>query len=303
MAQMIRAYLNDGRLIRVMGGNSEQYIPLLLQPGALDYDVVVDEAPSSPDIKGRAWAALGEVLPLVLKQGLPIPPEVLDYSPLPSTLVAKWKEMLENVAAQPQIPPELEKQVAQMGEEMQRLVQENQQLKADRSAKMAEMEAKREDMAAKLNMEAEGTAVRLKLEEEQKAFERKMRLEDMLFEQQIRTNELQMNRMVKTDEMTLKLHESEQNRRDKVADIEVKRQERQQQREIEDSGVKEAIADLKALVASLGKEDTTPVAFTFSYDKQGRVTGAKGGKKSLSFGRDKEGRIKTAKVVKTATGE
>jgi cell division protein FtsB len=31
----------------------------------------------------------------MLEMGIPIPPEVLDYSPLPNDLAQKWKEMMQ----------------------------------------------------------------------------------------------------------------------------------------------------------------------------------------------------------------
>lgn len=90
----IREYLSDGRLIRVVGDDGAKYIPLVRDPNTYIYDVIVDEAPTSPNMKEKVFAVLSQLLPTLLGQGVPMPPEVLDYSPLPEALATKWKEML-----------------------------------------------------------------------------------------------------------------------------------------------------------------------------------------------------------------
>ncbi len=51
MLYLIENYLSDGRLIRIVGQEQEQYVPLIRQPGNASYDVIVDEAPTSPNQK------------------------------------------------------------------------------------------------------------------------------------------------------------------------------------------------------------------------------------------------------------
>jgi hypothetical protein len=91
----IKEYMTDGRLIRVVGGDGlEQYVPLVLDDNVLKYDVVVDQSPTSTSQKEETWGVLSQLAPFLLKAGVPIPPEAMDYLPLPSSLVNKWKEML-----------------------------------------------------------------------------------------------------------------------------------------------------------------------------------------------------------------
>lgn len=170
---MILNYLADGRLIRIVGQEKAQYIPLLRQPGFEKFDVIVDEAPNSPDVKARTWDALGQILPQMMKMGAPIPPEVLDYSPIPASLAAKWKEELAK-AKQQKLPPQVQQQMQQMQEQLQKLGQENQSLKSNQQVKMSEMQAnqqikmqelqmQREEMMAKLNLQREESAAQLEL--------------------------------------------------------------------------------------------------------------------------------------------
>ena len=160
---MILRYLADGRLMRIVGQTNAQYIPLVRQPGFEKFDVIVDEAPNAPDVKARTWSALEQILPQMMKMGVPIPPEVVDYSPIPASLAAKWKEILAKRQQQPQMSPEHQKQMQDMQQQMQQLAQENQQLKQDRSAEMMKLQSDREAMMAKLQLQREESAAQLEL--------------------------------------------------------------------------------------------------------------------------------------------
>jgi uncharacterized protein YfeS len=94
LAYFIREYIADGRLIRVVGQEGAQYIPLLKDKLTFEYDVVVEDAPNSPNMKERVFTTLNQIIPMALQAGIPIPPEVLDYAPLPEMLAQKWKQMV-----------------------------------------------------------------------------------------------------------------------------------------------------------------------------------------------------------------
>ncbi len=96
LAHYIKEYISDGRLIRVIGEEGGQkYVPLVRQAETYNYDVIVEESPSSPNQKDRVWAILSEVMPSMLKFGMPIPPEVVKYAPLPEALTQKWVAMMQ----------------------------------------------------------------------------------------------------------------------------------------------------------------------------------------------------------------
>jgi hypothetical protein len=99
----IQEYLSDGRLIRIVGEADQKYVPLTKQPGFVEYDVIVDQAPTSPNQKEAAFASIMQVLPALMKMGVPIPPSILDYIPgLPQKLADEWKQML-NKAPDPEV--------------------------------------------------------------------------------------------------------------------------------------------------------------------------------------------------------
>jgi hypothetical protein len=101
----ITNFLSDGRLIRIVGQDQAQYVPLVRQPDTVEYDVVVDDTPTSPNLKERIWGTLVQMMPFLSR--LPVPAsvylELLKYSPLPETVVAKVAQLIQN---QPQPQPQ-----------------------------------------------------------------------------------------------------------------------------------------------------------------------------------------------------
>lgn len=94
LAKFIMEYISDGRLIRIIGKEGAQYMPLTRDKLALKYDLVVDDAPTSSSIKERTFAILSQLLPQLLQAGVPIPPDILDYTPLSEGLIQKWKSYI-----------------------------------------------------------------------------------------------------------------------------------------------------------------------------------------------------------------
>ncbi len=117
--------ISDGRLIRIVGKEGAEYIPLTKDITAYEYDVVVDEAATSPNNKERVFMMMTQLAPVFEKAGMPIPPEVLDYSPLPAALAETWKE---HAKQSKQIPPEIQMKFAEMQQQLQGLGQLNQKL-------------------------------------------------------------------------------------------------------------------------------------------------------------------------------
>lgn len=98
MLYYITNFLADGRLIRIGGPNEAQYVPLVHEPGLVEYDVIVDETPTSPNQKEQAWATIVQMMPFLAKTGLPpqVMLEVLKYSPLPSSLVSDVTKAIQS---------------------------------------------------------------------------------------------------------------------------------------------------------------------------------------------------------------
>lgn len=111
----IKEYMSDGRKIRIGGATSRQYVALTNEQGFDKYDVVVDQSPSSPNSKEAVFGALSMMLPTIMKAGVPIPPELLDYVPnLPAKLAEDWKKLL---AKGPTEEQQKAARIAQAGQE------------------------------------------------------------------------------------------------------------------------------------------------------------------------------------------
>ncbi len=98
----IKEYMSDGRLIRITGESGQKYVPLVRQDDTIEFDIIVDEMPQSPNNKEMVWSALQSMLPMLMKAGMP--PEMLaefiKYSPLPETFYDKMKQIMDQKSQQ-----------------------------------------------------------------------------------------------------------------------------------------------------------------------------------------------------------
>ena len=113
-----------------------------------DYDVIVDQSSSAPNLKEATWGALQPVLPLMAER---MGPEeialVLEYSPLPESFLEKLKAIQEQKAQQPPPPdPEMMK------------------VEAMQKAKAAELQMKQKEAEVDAQLEQQKTAQQLELE-------------------------------------------------------------------------------------------------------------------------------------------
>lgn len=101
---IIQEFFADGRLIRVVGPDGAQAIPLLKDKCLGEYDVIVDDTPTSPNQKEMNWQVIQPFL-LVFKDLLAQKPQllsvILEYSPLPQKLIDAVKQLLESQGQQP----------------------------------------------------------------------------------------------------------------------------------------------------------------------------------------------------------
>lgn len=103
----IITYISDGRLIRITDKENEQFVPLIHKEGIKEYDIIVDDNPTSPNQKEKTWGILMQLMPML--QTMPLPSSVwlqlLRQSPLPSTFIEGV-----TAAASQQAPPTPEEQ-------------------------------------------------------------------------------------------------------------------------------------------------------------------------------------------------
>ena len=209
LLHFIKEYISDGRLIRITGGDGkEQYVPLIKQLDVAKYDVIVDEAPTSPNMKERVYGALVEMLPAISKMGIPLPPELLDYAPIPSSLAQKWKEQIQQ---QTQLPPEVAQQ-------MQQLTEENQALKS-----------KREEAAAKLNIEQAEVQAKVAIEQQQAVFDQQKVQAKVALEQQQVEADIGLEQRKVEQQLAIQASKIESEKRAVEAEIQLERWKAEQQ--------------------------------------------------------------------------
>lgn len=101
----IQTYLSDGRLIRVAGPELTEAVPLVKDRTVGEYDVVIDDAPTSPNQKEANWAIIAPMIGVFKDQLMGNPlllAEILSYSPLPSRLVDLIKQFANEAKNDPQ---------------------------------------------------------------------------------------------------------------------------------------------------------------------------------------------------------
>lgn len=126
--------LPEGTLIRILEQGQYQYIPLIKQGVDFEkFDVIIDQAPSSPDQKQFIWAITAQIL----QMGILPPPAIialLKYSPYPESVV---KEIQDALGLNGDMPPDQLKQRLQQAEQALQML-EGQLHEAEAKAKTAE---------------------------------------------------------------------------------------------------------------------------------------------------------------------
>jgi hypothetical protein len=93
----IQTRIPDGTMVRVAGGEYAQVVQVTKDKTTGNYDVVVDDAPTSPNMKEANWAVMQPMLTAFKDQFLQDPQLMilaLEYSPLPSAFVDAMKKAM-----------------------------------------------------------------------------------------------------------------------------------------------------------------------------------------------------------------
>jgi len=152
MLWLIQEYISDDRLIRIGGDDEAQYVPLSRDKTLGEYDVIVDDTPTSPNMKDRTWAALTTLFPILAR--MQIPPQVmmtlLEFAPLPVTLISKLKSQMQQAQQGQQSDPRIQAGV--------RTEQAKAQLHQAQAAKVS---AETQLLPAKMQLDAQEQAARI----------------------------------------------------------------------------------------------------------------------------------------------
>ena len=118
LLKMIALYMPQDKLVRITQTQGDQmgpkYVQLAMSKDAMEYDVVVDEAPAGPNQKQAVFQILIQLMPLLQNAGLGanVWAEIARYSPLP----AKVSELIASDLMQKQ---QQEQQTAPVQQQLQ----------------------------------------------------------------------------------------------------------------------------------------------------------------------------------------
>lgn len=239
----IRDYISDGRLIRINEGLGSKYIPLLRDQLSEQYDLIVDDAPSAPNQQEKTYQALAQLLPQLLQAGVPVPPDVIDYAPLPTELKVKWRQFIEsskqNPAADEARKLEMQKvqaetnasmakaklDEAKAAKEISTIGQDLGQAEQAKATQESIMRMNELGLQAKMKMEEIDANERIKREELERklAFEREKVAAELSAKIHLETQKMEMDAALKNKEIDTRVNEraeSETKDREKNFDIE-----------------------------------------------------------------------------------
>lgn len=154
MLELIKKYLNDGRLVRVAGETNAQYVPLAINQ-SLKYDIFIDESPQSPHMKEKVWAFVSPILPQLPPQ---IAAQLLEYAPIPMSIAEKIKQSLMQLSQ-----PDPMQQAAQQAE-VQKQFADIEMTESAAASKRAEAQKNMSEAtknAADVNLRIADTAINL----------------------------------------------------------------------------------------------------------------------------------------------
>ena len=116
----IQDFFSDSRLIRIrIKAGVYQGLQITQDKTAGDYEVIVSEAPTSPDQKEVIWACFESLMPVLqpfMMQNPEVALTILEYSPLPSEVVQQLRQIAMTPNPQQQAAQQVDqqKQVAEL---------------------------------------------------------------------------------------------------------------------------------------------------------------------------------------------
>lgn len=202
-------------------GISQQPYLTFFSEDTAEYDVIVDQSSSAPNLKEATWGAIQPLLPIV---GPTMGPDemalILEYSPMPESFLEKFKALQDQKAQQPPPPdPEMlkieamkqakaaELQMKQQESQMDAQIEQQktaQQLQLEQQKAMAQLELERQKVTAQIQLEREKAQAQLMVERERNALSMTMERERMGFDQERLRGEHDLKSKALKTEMALK---------------------------------------------------------------------------------------------------
>lgn len=200
---------------------SQQPYLTFFEDDTAEYDVIVDQSSSAPNLKEATWGAIQPLLPIV---GPTMGPKelglILKYAPVPESFLEEFNSLQQEKAQQPPPPdPEMMKVEAMKqakAAELQMKQQESQvdaQLEAQKMAQqmqfeqqkaVAQIELERQKAAAQIQLQRETAQAELMLERERASVTMGMERERMGFDHERMKGEMALKSQSARSDMAIK---------------------------------------------------------------------------------------------------
>lgn len=143
---LVRDYIPVPTLSRIVGQQNTQLLPAFLSSDK-KYDIIVDEAPDSPNAKDMVWQAMA---PSIHQQPPQVQAVLWKYSPLPGSVASEMTQAIQAALQPPQPDPNMQAQMqAQMKMEADKNAAEVRKAQLDTERAASDVELKRYDVAMK----------------------------------------------------------------------------------------------------------------------------------------------------------
>lgn len=199
----IAKYFTDTQLKRIVGERfNPELVAALREQEVQNYDVIVDDAPNSPNKREYIMSVLAEInrqapmiapaTAMLMIKNLPLPPEE----------IAQVGQSLEQ-QLNPMNSPQVQQAMQQAKQELAKLQQENLKLKTDQSTKMAQVQVDAQVQSAKLGQEGQKIMMEHALDRQKLEQEMALKMRELMAEQMLKIKELMMEVMLKREEIAM----------------------------------------------------------------------------------------------------
>lgn len=170
LLHLMKLHLTPGQMMRITDHDGTVFWQ---DPGVAEFDVVVSDAVSSPNLKNEVWNSVAPILPTMISAGVPIPPDMLLFSPIPDRVAKQWVQYINEKTQAPDMS-QIQEQMQQMQAEIGKLQEENVQLKDKREAKAMEIQARQQEAQLEAGIKEQQMALDAKAREMELAYKLKI---------------------------------------------------------------------------------------------------------------------------------
>lgn len=186
---LMTKYMSDGRAIRITQDEQEgpaNFDPRWKEEDVSRYDVIIDQASTAPNQKEATWAVMQTLLPIIQDM---VPPPVmltlLEYSPMPESLVTKIKKQIQEMPP----PPDPEAKKLELEQKKTEMQMQMKQSEMQMTMQMKQEELKLKQQQAQLDAQIDMAKAQQEMEIEKMKAENQLKIEMVKADNQIKLDQ------------------------------------------------------------------------------------------------------------------